>query len=70
MGGFGSSVAEWLARENHPLAELDCLGVPDILFHETLDQETARERCGLTPTAASERIARRFKTLSKEQACR
>ena len=58
IGGLGSAVAEWLA--DHPsasnTASLLRIACPDAFYHEAGDQESARERFGLTPSAIAKRV--------------
>ena len=49
LGGFGGSVAEWLADNPHPEARLVRLGTPDHFYHDIGDQDEARAHFGLTP---------------------
>lgn len=46
QGGFGSLVAEWIARENFPSARLTCLGLPD-KFIEHASQKNLRAKYGI-----------------------
>ena len=55
IGGLGSSIAEWLINTPSSKAKLICMGLPD-LFHESLHQESAREKYNLTPESIAERI--------------
>jgi transketolase len=61
LGGFGGSVAEWLADQprSQVRARLRRIGTSDTFLHEAGEQEYARERFGLT----AERIAEEAKTL-------
>lgn len=49
LGGLGGSVAEWLADNPSP-ARLCRIGTPDEFLMEAVDNESARERFGLSPT--------------------
>lgn len=62
LGGFGGSVAEWLA--DHPVAKakLVRIGTTDKFFHETGEQEFARKRLGLTPENIAERALQTFRS--------
>ena len=51
LGGFGGSVAEWLADHPHPEARLVRFGTPDMFYHDIGDQDEARAHFGLTPDA-------------------
>ena len=50
LGGFGSSVSEWLVGKENMKASLLCLGVSDTFFCEAGKQEYARHCFGLTDT--------------------
>ena len=63
IGGLGSAVAEWLAAHGPSRGVLEAIGTPDAFISEAGSQRWMRERCGLTPQAVAERIARRFRTL-------
>ncbi|MBK8870682.1 MAG: transketolase [Elusimicrobia bacterium] len=52
LGGLGGSVAEWLADHPSP-ARLCRIGTPDEFLMETIDNESARHRCGLTPDSVA-----------------
>jgi len=47
LGGFGSTVAEWLASQKQSKARLLTLGTPDQFLLYTGNQEEARKKCGL-----------------------
>jgi transketolase len=49
LGGFGSSIAEWLAGKGKTSGELVCMGVADTFFCEAGKQKDARRYFGLTP---------------------
>ena len=51
LGGFGGSVAEWLADNPHPEARLMRFGTADHFYHDIGDQNEARAHFGLTPEA-------------------
>jgi transketolase len=56
LGGLGGAVAEWFV-DNMPFkAKLVRFGTPDEFLHETAEQEHAREKFGLTPSAIAARI--------------
>jgi len=48
IGGLGSSIAEWLARENGDTGKLISFGTEDEFMHEVGTQEYARAKYGLT----------------------
>lgn len=55
LGGFGGSIAEWLAdRAKRP--RLIRVGTADEFLHETSEQETAMEHFGLTASAIAGRV--------------
>jgi len=55
LGGFGGSVAEWLADRPTQKARLCRIATPDTFLHEAGEQEYAREVFGLTgPHIAAE----------------
>jgi transketolase len=56
LGGFGSSVAEWLADRAEYRPRLLRFGTADEFLHETSEQDTALEHYGLTASAIAERI--------------
>lgn len=56
LGGFGGSVAEWLADQPPGAARLLRIGTPDEFLHETCEQEHAHEKFGLTGEAIARRI--------------
>lgn len=49
LGGFGGSVAEWLADQPPQKGRLLRMGTADRFFHETGSQHDARRYFGLTP---------------------
>lgn len=57
LGGLGGAVAEWMTDRPAVRARLVRLGTPDEFWHETGEQEHARERMGLTPPALAESLA-------------
>ena len=57
LGGFGGSIAEWLADQPAGGARLLRVGTPDEFLHETCEQEHAHEKFGLTGEAIAARIA-------------
>ena len=61
LGGFGGSVAEWLADQLQARARLYRFGTPDMFIHEATEQERERERFGLTPEAICEKLTTVFK---------
>ncbi len=56
LGGFGGSVAEWLAARGDNRPRLERVGTADEFIHETCEQETAMEKFGLTAKAIAERV--------------
>ena len=58
LGGFGGSVAEWLADHPHPEARLVRFGTPDMFYHDIGDQDEARAHFGLTADAISSTLRR------------
>jgi transketolase len=56
LGGFGGSVAEWLADQprSQVRARLRRIGTSDTFLHEAGEQEYARERFGLIPEGIAE----------------
>ena len=56
LGGFGSSVAEWLTTQKQLKARLLCLGTPDSFPHYCGSQEYARQQFGLDPLSLKEKI--------------
>jgi len=48
LGGFGSSVAEWLVGKGKTVGKLVCIGVADTFFCETGKQKDAHHYFGLT----------------------
>jgi transketolase len=48
LGGFGSSVAEWLADQPPQPARLVRIAAPDCFLHEGGNQKHARQVLGLT----------------------
>ncbi len=55
-GGLGGSVAEWLADHPFPNAALLRFGTSGDFWHETGEQEHAREHFGLTAPAIAARV--------------
>jgi transketolase len=55
QGGLGGSVAEWLADNPSP-ARLCRIGTPDEFFRGAVDNESARERVGLSPEAMAAKV--------------
>ena len=43
QGGFGSAVAEWLSRQEKPMAKFLSIGTPDAFLLYTGNQESARQ---------------------------
>jgi transketolase len=60
VGGFGSSVAEWLADTGPRHAGLMRVGTPDSFLHEVGEQQHAREILGLTADRIVERVHARL----------
>jgi transketolase len=56
LGGFGGAVAEWLAETPKANARLLRQGTTDVFLYEAGDQEHARERYNLTPSAVVDNI--------------
>lgn len=56
IGGLGGAVAEWLSDRPPQRARLLRIGTPDAFFHESGEQEHARERLGLTPASIASRV--------------
>jgi len=56
LGGFGGSVAEWLADAPGAAARLMRFGTRDEFLHETCEQDEAREHYGLTAGAIAARV--------------
>lgn len=61
LGGFGGSIAEWLADQPAGQARLLRFGTPDEFLHETCEQEHAHEKFGLTASAIAARIEQTFR---------
>jgi len=59
IGGFGSSVGEWLVDRGMDSRPLVRFGVGDSHVHLSTTQQAERERAGLTATAIAARLARR-----------
>jgi len=55
LGGFGSSVAEWLAARSIRNARLCSIGTEDRFLHEAGSQDHARECFGLTAVQIAEK---------------
>jgi transketolase len=60
VGGFGSSVAEWLADSGPRRAGLMRVGTPDSFLHEVGEQQHARNILGLTADRIFERVHARL----------
>jgi len=60
LGGFGGSVAEWLADQAGQCARLLRVGTSDAFLYEAAEQEYARERYGLTVPSIIGRITKRL----------
>lgn len=56
IGGLGSSVAEWLARQAGTSARLISFGTDDEFMHEVGTQEYARNKYGLTAENISRQV--------------
>lgn len=59
-GGFGSTVAEWLADNPQRESRLLRFGTPDKFYHEIGDQDEARSHFGLTTDAITRALQRHF----------
>lgn len=59
IGGLGSAVSEWCAKENILVPQLS-LGTPDEFMHEIGTQHYARERYGLVAEKIAERVVSRL----------
>lgn len=57
LGGFGGSVAEWLASRERARARLVTFGTDDVFLHEVGSQDYARRRFGLTAENIAARVA-------------
>jgi len=65
LGGFGSSVAEYLsARESSP--RLIRCGIPDEFLHDCGEQKEARIHCGLDANGLAARIRKTISTPGRE----
>lgn len=62
IGGLGSAIAEWLAKQNRKTTLLS-LGTPDEFMHEIGSQEYARAKYGLVATEIARSINSRFSRL-------
>jgi transketolase len=60
IGGLGSAVAEWCARNNAPVRQLG-FGTPDEFMHEVGTQEYARRKYGLTAEVIAAGVSQAFK---------
>lgn len=56
LGGFGGSIAEWLADRVEHRPPLLRFGAADEFLHETSEQESALEHYGITAPAIAERV--------------
>jgi transketolase len=56
IGGFGSSVAEWLGSRPSGRSRLCRIGVEDKYIHGAGNQENARTLFGLTPAVIGDRL--------------
>lgn len=63
LGGFGSSVAEWLSEQSRKKKKADffSIGLRDEFFCQAGNHDYARRYFGLTAEAIAERIIRRLK---------
>jgi transketolase len=68
LGGFGGSVAEWLADQPRMRARLRRVGTSDTFLHEAGEQEYAREWFGLTPRGIAGRAKQMFENAELERA--
>lgn len=59
IGGLGSSVAEWLARQEATAGRLISFGTDDVFMHEVGSQEYARQKFGLTATNIADTVTAR-----------
>jgi transketolase len=64
IGGFGSAVAEWLARGPAKRAHLLCKGVADQFFCMAGNQDYARQHFGLTPDGIASDVEHRLKEVN------
>lgn len=55
IGGLGGAVAEWLADRPAQKARLCRMGTQDAFLHEACEQESARERFGLTSASVAQK---------------
>lgn len=55
IGGLGSAVAEWYAKENIQFPQIS-IGTPDEFMHEVGSQEYAREKYGLVSKKIAEQV--------------
>jgi transketolase len=60
LGGFGSSIAEWLVERENVNAKFLCVGTRDTFFCKAGKQEYARRYHGLTPETIAERVAEAY----------
>lgn len=67
IGGFGASVAEWLADGSGRGVPLLRIGIPDEFLHSAGNQRFARERFGLTAPQIAAAVTARLRT-TEEQA--
>lgn len=56
LGGFGSSVAEFLSSQKNP-PRLIRFGIPDEFLHDCGEQDEARKHCGIDAESLVHRIA-------------
>lgn len=63
IGGLGGAVAEWLVdQDSLPRAKLVRFGCGDEFIHESMEQEHARERFGLTAHNIAARCREQYQT--------
>jgi len=66
IGGLGSAVAEWAARQtSRTKARLLSLGTPDLFLPESGSQKYLRKRFGLTPDAIADAVVRGYEAEKK-----
>jgi transketolase len=60
LGGFGSSIAEWLVGKGKTVGELICMGAADTFFCEAGKQKDARRYFSLTPETIAKNTMEAF----------
>ena len=66
LGGFGGSVAEWLADNPEQKARLIRFGTKDEFLHKVGEQEYAREQSGLDSPSIAEKILKLYNEKIKQ----